>query len=101
VPSSLQAPVDAPEPSSRTPVPSIQPVELGDPVRTDDPFQLQPAPPRRLDVEPLTATESRLHITVSRPFLNVRVDVSRSRDDDLSPGALKGADALRRWRHDP
>jgi hypothetical protein len=83
---SLQAPAETPERPSDAPSPPVQPVELGEPVRKDDAFQLQPPPPRRLEIEPLTATESRLHITVSRPFLK-KLEAARLALSHSMPGA--------------
>ena len=85
-PSSLQTPVEAPKARSETPSHRVHPVELGDPVRTDAAFQLQPPPPRRLEIEPLTATESRLHITVSRSFLRKLEDARLALSHSM-PGA--------------
>jgi hypothetical protein len=45
-----------------------------------------PAPASRLTVEPLTATESRLHITVSRPFLK-KLEAARLALSHSMPGA--------------
>jgi hypothetical protein len=44
------------------------------------------APPAHLTVEPLTATESRLHITVSRPFLK-KLEAARLELSHSMPGA--------------
>jgi hypothetical protein len=83
---SFRAPAETPEPPPVSPSPRVHPVELGDPVRPDATFQLQPPPPRRLEVEPLTATESRLHITVSRPFLKKLEDARLALSHSM-PGA--------------
>jgi len=82
----LQAPVEAPERPPGTPCRPVQPVELGDRAPMDDGFQLRPPPPRRLEIEPLTATESRLHITVSRPFLK-KLEAARLALSHAMPGA--------------
>ena len=84
--SSPQSPVETPGRPPETPDLRVQPVELGDPVRLDSTFQLQPPPPRRLEIEPLTATESRLHLTVSRPFLKKLEDARLALSHSM-PGA--------------
>jgi hypothetical protein len=67
--------------------PKVHPVGLSPSrVGTDSlAFEPQVSPPRRVTVEPLTATESRLHITVSRPFLK-KLEAARLALSHSMPG---------------
>jgi hypothetical protein len=67
-----------------TPSPSSQPVGKPCPGSVEGEPPAAPAP--RLTVEPLTATESRLHLTVSRPFLK-KLEAARLSLSHSMPGA--------------
>jgi len=68
--------------TAATPSQDSQPVGKLCPEGVESP----PAPASRLAVEPLTATESRLHITVSRPFLK-KLEAARLALSHSMPGA--------------